>query len=136
MGFFDIGKKLFKGIGAGIHKVTNFGQDLFDGIGKGLTKARAIADLASNIPVVGTPLRGAANALFDTVEGARAGLGEILNVGNAVGDVLEGVKLPSGPAVSGNVTNVPQALVSAPRLGRGGGLRIRPEVEPLNQGLL
>lgn len=131
MGFFDIGKKFFKGLGAGIHKVTSFGGEIFDGIGKGLTKARAIADIAANIPIIGASIRSGASAIFDTVEGARTGLGEILNVGNAIGDVFEGVKLPSGPALAGNVENMPQAPRSAPRLGVGKGMRKRIVREPL-----
>lgn len=131
MGFFDIGKKFFKTIGAGIHKVTSVGSDIFDGIGKGLTAARTIADIASNIPLIGSTIRSGANLLFDTVEGARSGLGEILNVGNAIGDVFEGVKLPSGPAVSGNVEDMPQPPRSAPTLGKGRGLRVRPQISPI-----
>ncbi len=113
MGFFDIGKSVFKKIGAGINKISGFGQDIYDGIGKGLNTARRIADIAADLPVIGGQISTFAKPIFDTVEGARKGLGDVLNVGNRIGEVFEGVKVPQGPGLPGNVEQAPQPLRSA-----------------------
>lgn len=113
MGFWDIGKILSK-VGQGIHKATSFGQKIYDGVGKGLDFAKKVADVASNIPLLGGPIRSVTGGVFSTVEGARQGLRDVLNIGNMVGSALSGVKVPSGPAIPGVVEQAPQAPRSAP----------------------
>jgi len=118
MGLFDL-KSIFRKIGSGIHKATAVASKVHNAIGKGLDVAKRVGNIAGNLPVVGGLISSGLDPIFSVVEGARSGLGDVLNIGNKLGEVFEGVQVPAGPqgvaaGLPGNTTSAPQPLRSAP----------------------